>query len=677
MMCPRMKYFWLVFVPVAILTFCRIGLVRAETGDLTGLSIEELMSVQVTSVSKKAQSLSDSAAAIFVITNDDLRRSDVTTIADALRMVPGMNVARINANKWAVNSRGSTSRFAGKLLVMIDGRSVYTPDFSGVYWEVQDVMLEDVERIEVIRGPGAVLWGTNAVNGVINVITKHAADTQGGMVTIGGGTEERGFAGARYGMSLGEGAYGRLYVKGFRRDQFVTETGNNAGDDWGMLRSGFRLDSTPNATDSITLQRDIYEGEINRCVTLSSLVPPYYHSLEDDVDLSGDNLITRWQRTISSTEEWTVQVSYHRTEREEALISVRRNTLDLDLQHRLAVSARHDVVWGARYRYTHDKAESSMFSILDPASRSDDLFSLFVQDEITIVPKLLLLTVGSKFEHNDYSGYEVQPSARLLWAPCPTHKLWAAVSRAVRTPSRYEQDGWLINVVMPPHSPPSNPTPFPMAVTAAGSQKFDAEDLMASEVGYRFVPARAFSVDVAVFYHDYEDLRSIAYDPIVIHGTYIEQPLRFENGFSAYSYGVEVAASWQANALLKLNLSYSYLNSDMEEGVEVGDEPRHMVSLRAAVDLRKDIECDIWFRYVDQVTALYTGSPDLLYTIDAYVALDLRCAWRLRKNLELALVGRNLLDDSHVEFVQEAYTSPTEVERGVYGMATYRFELIA
>jgi len=663
---------------VSVLSFavgavlCRPASLWAGELDLTRLSIEELMAIKVTSVSKKEQHLSDSPAAVFVITNEDLRRSGVTNIPDALRMVPGMNVARIDSNKWAVNSRGATSRFAGKLLVLIDGRSVYTPDFSGVYWEVQDVMLEDVDRIEVIRGPGATLWGANAVNGVINIITKPAADTQGGLVSMGGGTEEQGFVSARYGVSLKEGTCGRLYAKGTKRDQFVNEAGDGAGDDWGMLKSGFRIDSGATGSDSFTLQGDTYRGNIDQRVTLYSVTAPYHQSLEDDVDVSGSNLIARWKKTLSATSEWTLQAYYDHTEREETFIAIKRNTFDFDFQYRVAVGGRHDIIWGARYRYTHDKSTNTTFSVIDPASRGDDLFSLFVQDEITIVPKLLWLTMGSKFEHNDYSGYEVQPSARLLWVPHPTHKLWTAVSRAVRTPSRIEHDAQLINIVLTPFTS-NNPTPFPLATVATGSQEYDAEDLMAYEVGYRFMPARVFSMDVAVFYNDYKNLRSITYGTSVFHGTYIEQPLVFENNFSAYTYGVEMAAAWQAHDRLKLDLAYTYLNSDMEEGVDVAKEPTHMASLRTAVNLRKDVDLDIWLRYVDHVEALYAASSDLVYRVGDYASLDLRLAWRPRTNLELSLVGQNLLSSDCVEFVQEAYTSPTAVERGVYGKVTYSF----
>lgn len=299
--------------------------------DLTELSIEALMDIEVTSVSKKAQKLSESAAAIFAITSEDIRRSGVTNIADALRMVPGLNVARIDSSKWAVSSRGFNGRFLNKLLVLIDGRSVYTPLFSVVYWEVQDTLLEDVERIEVIRGPGAALWGANAVNGVINIITKNAADTQSGLLTLGGGDKEQAFAGLRYGMALGEDSHARLYTKGFERDSFQYADGSDSGDEWDMLRSGFRLDSHLSGHDELTLQGDLYQSNIDQTLYLATLTPPSYsQTIDDDADLSGGNLLGRWQHTFSSSSEFTLQLYYDRTVHEEAYYGEKLDTYDID-----------------------------------------------------------------------------------------------------------------------------------------------------------------------------------------------------------------------------------------------------------------------------------------------------------------------------------------------------------
>ncbi len=373
------------------------------TDDLTELSLEELMDIEITSVSKKPERLADAAAAIFVITQEDIRRSGVTSIPEALRMVPGINVARIDSNKWAITSRGFNGRFANKLLVLIDGRIVYAPSFSGVYWEVQDTLMEDVDRIEVIRGPGATLWGANAVNGVINIITKSVADTQGGLVAMGAGTKERGFGGVRYGTDMGEATYGRFYAKGFKRDEFVHTTGDDAGDDWDMLRGGFRVDSLLYDRDPVTVQGDIYHGNINQTLNLSILSAPYSDILEDKSKVSGWNLLTRWQHTLSPTSDLTLQAYYDRTDRDDAVYGEIRNTFDIDLQHQFAAYERHEVIWGLGYRYVHDdiSTNSSNTLILDPDSSSDELFSAFVQDKITVIEDYLWLTIGSKFEHND------------------------------------------------------------------------------------------------------------------------------------------------------------------------------------------------------------------------------------------------------------------------------------
>lgn len=667
---------------IAVSLFCFTSLTvvtlpapsHAEEMDFTSMSIEELMGIKVTSVSKKVQNLSDSAAAIFVVTNKDIRRSGVTSIPDALRMVPGMNVARIDSNKWAINSRESNSRFASKLLVLIDGRSVYTPSYSGVYWEVQDVMLEDVDRIEVIRGPGATLWGANAVNGVINIITKHAADTQGGLLSLGGGDFEKGFVGARYGASLGEGTYGRLYAKVFERDEFEHEVGGDAGDDWAMLRSGFRLDSVLNFKDSITIQGDIYKGDMDQEVDLALLPPFFSKYVKDDIDVSGGNLTARWQHIISSTSELALQAYYDRTEREEAIVHEKRDSFDLDFQHRFAVGDRNDILWGVRYRSTRDDFSNTDWVIMDSENQTDHLYSAFIQDEIVIQPEKLWLTLGTKLEHNDYSGYEVQPNARLLWAPHSNHKIWTSVSRAVRTPSRIEDDSRIFNAAVPPAVTPFNPLDpltYPVTLEMYGNSDYDSEELISYELGYRTMPSNDISLDITLFYNEYDDLRIFERQPVV-PGPYIIQPFDIDNEVSASTYGFEFAAAWQAAERLKLDLAYSYLDSDMNAGEQVGDEPRHQASLRGAFSLTDDLDLDVWLRYVDDVSAVYLGSGGW-YDIDEYMAMDIRLAWRPNDNLELSLIGQNLLDSSHVEFVQENFTRPTEVERGFYGKVAYRF----
>jgi len=605
-------------VLVTIMLLCSMaGGAKAATivsTDLTELSLEELMNIEITSVSKKPEKLADAAAAIFVITQEDIRRSGVTCIPEALRMVPGINVARIDSNKWAITSRGFNGRFAYKLLVLIDGRSVYAPSFSGVYWEVQDTLMEDVDRIEVIRGPGATLWGANAVNGVINIITKSAADTQGGLVTMGAGTEESGFGGVRYGTVMGESTYARFYAKGFKRDEFVHTTGDDAGDDWDMLRGGFRLDSLLYDRDPVTVQGDVYQGNINQTLNLATLSAPYSQIFEDEGEVEGWNLLTRWQHTLSPTSDFTLQVYYDRIDREDAVFDEIRDTFDIDLQHQFAAGERHEIIWGLGYRYTHD----DITSILDPESRSDELFSVFVQDKITLMEDCLWLTIGSKFEHNDYTGYEVQPNARLFWAPHTDHKLWASVGRAVRTPSRAENGANLLNdmglrtftreITLPDGTTIPMEIIAPVAITVKGNRDYESEELLAYELGYRFVPANTLSLDMAVFYNDYDNLRSFEEDEYVPQDGYAEQPLRFDNKLKGSTYGLELAAAWQAADWWQWDMAYSYFwididtRSEDQEG-QNNDGPQHQVSLRSAVNLSKDLHLDLWLRYVDDVIA--------------------------------------------------------------------------
>ena len=641
------------------------------------LSLEDILNIEITSVSKKAQSLSEAPAAIFVITNDDLRRSGVTNIPDSLRMVPGLNVARIDSNKWAITSRGFNGCFANKLLVLIDGRSVYAPSFSGVYWDVQDTLLEDVERIEVIRGPGATLWGANAVNGVINIITRHAADTQGGLVALGAGSKERGFAGIRYGAALGEGTYGRIYAKGFRRDEFVHTAGDDANDDWDMLRSGFRVDSQLSGRNALTLQGDVYQGNIDQALDLPTLTPPYSQKVEDEADVSGWNMIARWQHTLSSTSEFILQAYYDRTDRDEAWEHEVRDSFDIDFQHRFAAGEWQDIIWGLGYRYIRYDFTNFSIMTIDPDSSSDELFSAFLQDEITLLEERLWLTLGSKFEHNDYTGVEIQPNARLLWAPHPKHKIWAAVSRAVRTPSRSEYDIRLLNTVLPPFSP-ENPSPFPIALTVVGDSDYDSEELLAWELGYRVVPAKSLSLDVTAFYNDYDNLRSNEVDELSFQGTHIVQILPFDNKWKGEIYGIELAGVWQAADWWRLDIAYSYLRtridaiSEHKDNPQVQIGPRHQVSLRSAMNFRKDLNMDLWLRYVDDVKAINARAASVS-EIDSYLTLDARLAWRPIKDLEFSLVGQNLLDDKHPEYIQENFTLPTEIERSIYGKITWRF----
>jgi iron complex outermembrane receptor protein len=658
---------------IFVLIFCfsfNFNCLAAAELDLTELSIEELMDIQVTSVTKKSQSLSDSAAAIFVITNDDLKRSGVTNIPDALRMVPGVNVARIDSNKWAVNVRGFNSRFSAQLLVLIDGRSVYTPTFSGVYWDSNDVLLEDVDRIEVIRGPGATLWGANAVNGVINIITKHSKDTQGGIVSAGGGDFEKVMASARYGSSFGDDNYWRMYAKHNERDKFEYVAGGDAGDDWDMTQAGFRIDSTLTAKDTVTFQGDFYEGDINQKLYLVDLTQsPYMSIFPVETPVSGGNLLGRWQHKLSSTADFALQIYYDTTERTKDFIDEERDNIDIDFQHRFAAGTRHDIVWGGRYHYTSDDFVNSSITNMNPTSREDDLYSAFIQDEISFFEDQVHLTIGSKFEHNNYSGQEVQPSARLMWAVNSENKIWGAVSKAVRTPSRGETDATVSYLARPVPFPPS-PVPLPLVVDVIGNENFDSEELIAYEIGYRFIPTQKFSLDFTFFYNKHDNLRGFEAQAPYFTGTYLKQELLLVNTGSDTTYGGELAAAFKLSKFFKCDLAYSFINVD-DGGT--GGFPKNQASARGQFNLTKTLDLDVWLRYVDDTTASYLFNDNFEYQIDDYFTLDLRLGWMITPKIELSLVGQNLLEGSHVEYVQEAFGLPTEVVRSFYGKLTYRF----
>ena len=641
-----------------------------EMTELSKLDFEELMNIEITSVSKKAQKVSEAAAAIFVITNEDIQRSGATNIPEALRMVPGLEVARIDASTWAITCRGFNGRFANKLLVLMDGRSVYTPLFSGVFWDVQDTLLEDLDRIEVIRGPGATLWGANAVNGVINIITKQAKYTQGGLVTAGTGTEEQGIGSVRYGGKLNDDTYYRVYAKYFDRDSAVDISGHNGADEWHVVRGGFRMDWEPANSNSLTLQGDIYDGDASQRLSVASLTAPFTRTFDEDTEITGAYLLSRWKRTISDNSDIMLQLYYDRTKRNTAVMDEIRDTFDIEFQHQLSLSERQEVIWGLGYRFTSDDIDNTFSLSFYPDNRDDNLFSAFLQDEIVLIEDRLRMTLGSKFEHNDYTGFEIQPSVRLMWTPSRQHSVWTAVSRAVRTPSRAEDDV-RINQKVVPGSPPG-------VVSLFGNHDFDSEELIAYELGYRVQLVDRLFLDIAAFYNDYDNLRTeepgepfLETSPSPLH---IVIPFKAENKMRGETYGIELAADWRVLDWWRLQATYTYLqmqlhldgdSRDMRSVSAEGESPHNQVSLRSSMDLTRDLDFDLWVRYVDNLPSQDVGS---------YITLDARLGWKLHKDIELSVVGQNLIDSHYLQFKPEILdTYPTEVERSVYGKITWRF----
>ena len=665
----------------SFLAVCLTATTEAQTSrsvpDVTAMSMEDLMNMQVTSVSKRTQKVADAAAAIFVITQEDIRRSGANSIPEALRLVPGLQVARIDQNKWAIGSRGFNGRFDNKLLVLIDGRSVYTPLFSGVYWNVQDVMLEDVDRIEVIRGPGATLWGANAVNGVINVITKKAKSTQSAVVTAGAGTEERAAGGVRYGGKVGDNSYFRAYTKYFNWGPSAYPSGMTAHDGWDALRGGFRADWTPAGANSFTLQGDIYRSRFNETLTVGSLSAPYSNTFPNDGKYSGGNILGRWNHT-SEGSSMSLQMYYDNTTiTDHSLFGDHQNVFDIDFQHGFHAGDSQQFVWGLGYRSIRDKNDPSFTVSLDPNRVTLNQFSAFLQDEISLVDNRLLITLGSKFEHNKFTGIEIEPNARLLWNLTPNQSIWTAVSRAIRTPALTEEGLRLNSAVIPPGTP-SNPAPLPAVVAVFGSHQFKSEDLLAYELGYRMQATSNLSLDIATFYNNYSNLRTAEPGTPRVEGspapTDIVIPFVAANKMSGGTYGVELFADWKLIPKWRLAGSYSYLQMNIHKNSDSldptpdnpnGSSPRHQWYLRSSVDLPKHFEQDTTLRFVDHLPSL--GLP-------SYYSLDAHLGWRPVTNLELSIGGQNLLNNWHLEFMPDfVNTSPTVVKRSIFGSIRVKF----
>lgn len=649
-----------------------------QNSDIADWSLEKLIDTEVTIVSGNVQKLSKAAAAVHVISNEDIRRSGATTIADSLRMSPGLNVARIDSSRWAVSSRGFNDFFANKLLVLMDGRSVYTPLFSGVFWDVQDTLLEDVDQIEIIRGPGASIWGANAVNGVINIVSKHSKDTQGTLITGGGGTEERGFGAIRYGDKINDNLHYRAYLKYFTRDDTRTYAGGEGVDEWDMYRGGFRTDWDISQNASLRFQGDAYTGAIGQILPVQAapiIDPANPPTVQGRGPVQGGNLLSSYQRTFSAESDMTLQLYYDRTERLDQVHSEERDTYDVDFQHRFGLLEKNSFTWGLGYRYTTDDlrdGRAGLGTLAFPnGQRHDQLVSGFAQDEIELHEKVML-TLGAKVEHNDYTGFEFQPSGRIVWNPTEGQALWGAVSRAVRTPNRAEAD---LNGRLTSRASPGG-------IQLFGSDAYDSEELIAYELGYRWQVRTNLSVDLATFYNDYDKLRTIDLVGLPNPGAGDFAPdFVFANSIRGETYGFEIGSTYQVTDWWRLGGSYTFLRMHLEVTSATsdpalaanteGDSPRHQFQVRSFFDLPKNFEFDTMLYYVDVLPTR---------AVSSYFKLDLRLGWRpwkgqenRWKDLEFSIVGQNLLEDHHREFGPGFLVSPNEIERSVYGKVTWRF----
>jgi iron complex outermembrane recepter protein len=629
------------------------------------MSLTELMNQDVISVSKEPEPLQQAPAAIQVITNDEIRRSGASSLPEALRLADNLEVAQENAYTWHISARGFNADLSDKLLVLVDGRTVYSPLFSGVIWDVQNVMLEDLDRVEVISGPGGTLWGANAVNGVINIISKSAQDTQGWYMEGAGGSELRDSTAVRYGGTLAPNVYYRVYGTYFDRNNEDLTVGGPAHDEWSEGRGGFRMDTGGPSDDKFTLQGDYYNGSSG-----NTKVPG-----KDNVQ-SGGNVLGRWTHTFSPDSDMSLQLYYDRTNISQPELAVAfepagtfsdsLDTYDVDFQHNFAVGDRNKVTWGAGYRFTHDQNDNAPTLAFYPAPLNQNLLSTFVQDEIKLQDNLAL-TFGAKVEHNDYTGFEVQPSGRLQWNFTPKQMVWTAVSRAVRTPSRIDHDL---------AEPTGLPAPFPSGVID-GTTAFTSETLIAYEVGYRAQLGDRVSGSVSAYYNDYSKLQSLTPTPGSLIAGF---PLYLQNNLEGATDGVEVSVDYQMLDWWRWHAGYDFLQEnlhvrpgevDAAHGLNDTADPKHQFSIRSSMDLPENIEFDTGLRYVD---TLPTDNGPTAETVPSYFELDARLAWHPTKNLEISIVGQNLVHDQHTEYFYPGSSPPQEnIERSVYGKIAWHF----
>jgi iron complex outermembrane receptor protein len=607
-----------------------------QYAQLKNLSFEELLNQDVTLVTRVPARLSQSPSAVQVITGEDIRRSGATSIPEALRLASNLQVAQIDSRQWAIDARGFNNALANKLLVMIDGRTIYTPLFAGVFWDVQHSMLADIDRIEVVSGPGATLWGANAVNGVINIVTKNARDTQGVLVEAGGGSLLQDFGAIRYGGSSGTNLFYRVYGMRFDRNSTVLPSGREATNSWDMTHGGFRADWHPSGENILTFQGDVYSGSFDQAT-------------DRDMTVDGQNVLGRWVHTISDESEFSLQAYFDRTwRRSPRVYNEDLKTYDVDLHHRFPIGERQSVTWGGGYRLAQDDVGNSSVLAFLPARRNLQIFSAFIQDDIVLVRDRLNLTLGSKMEHNDYTGLEFEPSGRIAWTIDPRQVLWSAVSRAVRTPSRVDTDFRV------PGEPP---------YLFSGDRDFKSEEVVALELGYRVRPYQKLALSVATFYNFYDNIRSL--EPVGTNSYLVQNKNRAE------SWGAEFSGTYQPTGWWRLRGGYTYLNRyvrraegglDLNRGRAEGNDPQNQVVIQSMLNLPYAFELDLTGRYVDSLP-----SPH----VPAYLAFDARLGWRPNEYLEFSLAGQNLWDNRHPEFGSQ--TSRQEIPRSIYGKVTWRF----
>jgi iron complex outermembrane recepter protein len=646
---------------------------QQDSSDLTAKSLEDLMNVQVTSVSKKEEKLSRTAAAIFVISTEDIQNSGATNIPDLLRMVPGMNVAQINANAWAISARGFNAEFSNELLVMVDGRTVYIPTFGGVFWDVLDIPLIDIERIEVIRGPGGTIWGANAVNGVVNIITKKAADTLGTTVVAGGGNIDQGFATAQYGGTFGKNTYYRFYSNYLNQSDFPGPAGGSGGDGWHDLSAGFRMDSNLSPRDTLTLQGNLYRGnEGNPSLALLSVTSPGPQQVDPIVNLSGGFLQLVWDHTFSARSDISLQMSYDEFGRNDVLNET-RNTMNLDFQHHFFWGQRQNIIWGLNYRFSSSQTVGSLTISLNPADLNTQIAGSFIQDEIALLPDRLYLTVGTKLEHDYYVGFVLLPSVRVTWQPNAHQMFWAAVSRAARTPASVDISERLNFGGLP------GVGGVPVLFGLIGNPHFKSEGALAYEAGTRMMLLKRLSIDLSAFYDDYDHQETLEPATPFFETTpappHLFVPLINENLMHGETHGLELAANWKVSDRWTLSPGYAFEQIHMHlepsshdtgsVAAAEGSTPVNSAQLRSHVNFPHNLAWDTSAYFVGRLT-----DPQ----VPSYTRVDTLLSWHYREGMSVSLVGQNLVRDHHIEFIESTGASTsTLIKRSAFVRFTWQF----
>lgn len=643
-----------------------------STQDLTQLSIEELMRLEVVTAGKKAQEVQEVPAAVYVITAEDIHRMGATSIPEVLRLVPGVHVGLIDANKWAVAVRGFNGRYSNKLLVLIDGRSVYTPFFSGTYWDAQPpVFMEDIERIEVIRGPGAALWGANAVNGVINIITKSAKHTQGTMWVAGGGSGEKSFGGLRVGGRIGDSAHYRVYTLFRERDSLQQDRAYVPNSDsWHLRRTGFRADWERSDSERFILNAEVYTGRIGQRLRLPDPTVAGYRIENDRYATTGYHVMGKWSRERGASSD-NLQVYFSHEARSPLEMTEFRDTIDASWQQRVRVGEKHDLLWGIEYKRTQDKTFGRYMRV-NPPSRIDRIFGVFVQDDITVNDRTRL-TVGAKVENNSYTAWEVQPNLRLLWKADEKRVWWGAISRAVRMPTRAERSA----VIEAYHE--GTVSGLPVFSRIYGSPDFGSESVIAYELGYRCQPHERLSLDITGFHNVYRNLRSFEpADPFLETEPvpHLIVPVYMSNKLHGRTYGYEVSANWNVTDRWTLKLGYANITYRLRRAPDSKDPfnfhsdstsntPRHQVNVASHLDLPGGWNLNAYLFVVDR-----------LYGMDfipGYYRLDVALGWHLRQGVQFDLVLQNLLKRKNREFEPPLWERDSIPERAVYGRFMWRF----